>query len=127
MTDSRTDEQIEQDVVDMAVRIWDKRDVFASKFLSHTYCTSCEPHQQMKTWCLPCLATLESLCAHCWIKSRVAEMIEMRDKYNREHGESLDMQMPKEQQKDYCNRVMQNQPPKEWRQPKLDVEDFARL
>ena len=125
MRDSRTDEQIEQEVIAMAVSIWDKRDVFASKFLCHTYCTSCEQHKQLKTWCLPCLATLESLCARCWIKSRVAEMIEMRDKHNKEY---LDMQMSQEQQREYCNRVMRsNEPPKEWRQPKLDVADFARL
>ena len=114
MRDSRTDEQIEQEVIDMAVHIWDTRDVFASKFLYHTYCTSCEPQNRMKTWCLPCMATLESLCAHCWIKSRVAEMIEIRDKYNMEHGES-------------AARQLTNEPPASWRQPKLDVEDFASI
>ena len=124
MKDSRTDEQIEQEVIEMATSIWDKRDVFASKFLSHTYCTSCEPHQQMKTWCLPCVATLESLCAPCWIKSRVAEMIEMRDKYNMEHD--AEQQMFKELGASVA-RQLTNEPPSSWRQPKLDVEDFARL
>lgn len=124
MTDSRTDEQIEKEVMDMAVHIWDKRDVFASKFLYHTYCTSCEPHQQMKTWCLPCVATLESLCASCWIKSRVAEMIEMRDKYNREHEE--EQQMFKELGASVA-RQLTNEPPASWRKPKLDLADFASI
>ena len=124
MKDSRTDEQIEQDVIDMAVSIWDKRDVFASKFLYHTYCTSCEPQNRMKTWCLPCVATLESLCARCWIKSRVAEMIEMRDKYNMEHD--AEQKMFKELGESVA-RQLTNEPPASWRQPKLDVEDFARL
>ena len=123
MRDSRTDEQIEQDVIDMAVHIWDKRDVFASKFLSLTYCTSCEPQNRMKTWCLPCVATFESLCAHCWIKSRVAEMIEMRDQYNREHED--EQKMFRELGASVA-RQLTNEPPASWRQP-LDVDDFARI
>ena len=109
----------------MAVSIWDKRDVFASKFLMHTYCTGAEHGEPLsKTWCLPCVATLESLCARCWIKSRVAEMIEMRDKYNMEHD--AEQKMFKELGESVA-RQLTNEPPASWRQPKLDVEDFARL
>lgn len=124
MTDTRTDEQIEQDVIDMAVHIWDRRDVFASKFLTRTYCTSCEPYHQIKTWCLPCVATLESLCAHCWIKSRVAEMIEMRDAYNRAHEEEQKMFKDLGES---AARQLTNTPPASWRKPKLDVADFASI
>ena len=92
MRDSRTDEQIEQEVIDMAVHIWDKRDVFASKCLMHTYCT-CPEHVEprWKTWCLPQIATMDCLCSGCWVHRNIQDLKEMRDKYNREHGEALDV------------------------------------
>ena len=126
MKDSRTDEQIEQEVIQMAESIWDKRDVFASKCLMHTYCTGPEHGEpRLKTWCLPQIATMDCLCAGCWVHQKIRDFKEFRDKHNREE---LDRQMSQEQQNVYCNKVMRsNTPPKEWRQPKLDVEDFARL
>ena len=125
MRDSRTDEQIEQDVVDMAVHIWDKRDVFASKCLMLTYCT-CPEHGEprLKTWCIPEIATMDSLCSGCWVHRQIQDMKDMRDKYNMEHD--AEQKMFRELGASVA-RQLTNEPPASWRQPKLDVDDFARL
>ena len=114
-----TDDEIEAKVVDIATHIWDSRDVVASQSLIYTHCTECKDKPfGMKSWCLPSITDLSTMCASCWVHRRITELKAERD--------NPDIQMPKERQKEYCNRVMRNQPPKEWRQP-LDVADFARI
>ena len=122
-----TDEEIEAKVIDIATHIWDKRDVDASRSLIYTHCTECNDRPfGLKSWCLPSITDLSTMCASCFVHKRIQEMRRERD--NAVKRQLADMQMPAEQQKEYCNRVMRsNNPPKEWRQPKLDVDDFARL
>lgn len=113
-----TDQEIEAKVIDIATHIWDKRDVVASRSLIYTHCTECSDKPfGLKSRCLPSITDLSTVCASCFVHKRIQEMRAERDR-----------QMSQEQQREYCNRVMRsNTPPKEWRQPKLDVADFARL
>lgn len=113
-----TDQEIEAKVIDIATHIWDKRDVDVSRSLIFTHCTECSDRPfRLKSWCLPSITDMSTMCASCFVHKRIQEMRTERDR-----------QMPQEQQKEYCNRVMRtNEPPSSWRKPKLDVADFARL
>ena len=118
-----TDEEIEAKVIDIATHIWDKRDVVASQSLLYTHCTECEDRPfGLKTWCLPSITDLSTMCASCFVHKRIQELKAVRDQQA-----ERDRQMPISQQVDYCNRVMRsNRPPASWRKP-LDVDDFARI
>lgn len=124
-----TDQEIEDKVIANARRIWVDRDV-SYVSLHRTYCSRCwasRANQEAKQWCLPIIVTGEALCASCWVTEKIDELKHERDASVRQQLAEADMQMPKEQQEECCNRVLHHEPPKEWRQPKLDVDDFARL
>lgn len=107
-----TDQEIEAKVIDIATHIWDKRDVVASGSLIYTHCTECgDKPFGLKSWCLPSITDMSTLCASCFVHKRIQEMRTERD--NAVKRQLADMRT--------------NEPPKEWRQPKLDVADFARL
>lgn len=116
-----TDQEIETSVLNTVRQVWDEGKQFVP--LTLTYCTECKDSPfGLKTWCLPSITDLSTMCASCFVHRRINELKEERDQQ-----EARDRQMPISQQVDYCNRVMRsNTPPASWRKP-LDVADFARL
>ena len=123
-----TDQEIESKVIDIATHIWDKRDVVASRSLIYTHCTECRDKPfGLKSWCLPSITDMSTMCASCFVHKRIQEMRRERDV---EARHELRMAEERKMFKDLgasVARQLTNNPPKEWRQPKLDVVDFARL
>lgn len=102
-----TDQEIEASVLETVRQVWDEGKHAVP--LIWTYCTECV--LDVKQRCLGILTTGESLCAHHFALRRIDEM-------RRERDNAVKRQLA---------NMRTNEPPKEWRQPKLDVADFARL
>ena len=123
-----TDQEIEAKVIDIATHIWDKRDVVASRSLIYTHCTECSDKPfGLKSWCLPSITDMSTMCASCFVHKRIQELRRERDV---EARRELCMAEERKMFRDLgasVARQLTNNPPKEWRQPKLDVEDFASI
>ncbi len=119
-----TDKEIEASVLETVRQVWDEGK--HSVPLIWTYCTECGL-DSMKQRCLGILTTCEALCARHFALRRIDEMRRERDA---EARHELCMVEERKMFKDLgasVARQLTNNPPKEWRQPKLDVDDFARL
>ena len=117
-----TDQEIEAKVIDIATHIWDKRDVVASRSLIYTHCTECSDKPfGLKSWCLPSITDMSTMCASCFVHKRIQELRRERD------NEARRRLAIEEENKQSVVRQFTNEPPASWRKTKLDVADFASI